>query len=641
MAVVKKGLISLVALISFIGAFFTGSPSIHAASGQSSDQTIITEWQMLWEQPGQSLTIEEVSSLSDNDGWFTVHSDGDYPSVPEGINSAWIRFRLPELTQMRPAMEIEKLYAKDVRAYIDENVILDKKRNYSYDLNDLIIPMSKSESNQYVYFYIIANIEGRLGLQEHIEIGESSEILIKYLRKDLVDLVLGGTLICIAFFMLSSILFLTKSFVPGWNSLLLVMLSIGIMILTYSSFLDKFFPELGVIFYYMFDIASAILLPAIFSFFEKIFGKGLFGLITKFKNIQIYFTGLCLVLLLGSSFSKGIFTVYSVVGGLGFGISIIVGNILLIVSLINQCRNKNKEAIILSVGFSLFAGVGLAEMLWFYLSNGMHKMLYWKLSLLFFLTSLIIILVRRVMQNYELAIKYSKQIEIFNAELLRAEKMDMISQLAASIAHEVRNPLQVTRGFLQLLGKKTLSEDDKGYTSLAINELDRASEIITDFLTFAKPDLEEKQRLDVAKEVLQIEGILAPLATMQGTIIESETTESIFIEGNSSRFKQALINIIKNSIEATPEGGTIRLKTFSKDNEVIISVIDNGEGIDAQDIKRLGEPYYSKKSKGTGLGLMVTFRIIEAMDGKIIFTSEKGQGTEVIIRLPIIKRPMI
>lgn len=104
--------------------------------------------------------------------------------------------------------------------------------------------------------------------------------------------------------------------------------------------------------------------------------------------------------------------------------------------------------------------------------------------------------------------------------------------------------------------------------------------------------------------------------------------------GSSAKFKQAFINIIKNSIEALQENGLIRVTAWQSQAHIMISVRDNGEGMDGSELARLGEPYYSNKIKGTGLGLMVTFRIIEAMEGTTEFQSEKGEGTEFIVKLP-------
>ncbi|WP_374021028.1 HAMP domain-containing sensor histidine kinase [Paenibacillus thiaminolyticus] len=215
--------------------------------------------------------------------------------------------------------------------------------------------------------------------------------------------------------------------------------------------------------------------------------------------------------------------------------------------------------------------------------------------------------------------------------------MEILSELAASVAHEVRNPLQVTRGFLQLLGGKTGTKEQE-YLNLALTELDRASEIITDFLTFAKPELDEIHILDVADELRHIEGILMPMATMHGGTIELDASPELRIQGNSSKFKQAFINMIKNSIEAFTEKGLIRVKAYERNEQVIIWIEDNGIGMDEEELKRLGEPYFSNKTKGTGLGLMVTFRIIEVMQGKMDIKSEKGVGTVITVSFPSVSR---
>ncbi|GIQ70215.1 hypothetical protein XYCOK13_30390 [Xylanibacillus composti] len=214
--------------------------------------------------------------------------------------------------------------------------------------------------------------------------------------------------------------------------------------------------------------------------------------------------------------------------------------------------------------------------------------------------------------------------------------MQIISELAASVAHEVRNPLQVTRGFLQLLNVNT-TEKTKKYLSLALDELDRASDIITDFLTFAKPQLDHVAKLHLATEMKHIEGVLLPLTNLQGGEIVSNIPNDLYIKGNSAKFKQALINIIKNSIESLRGKGQIRISALKERNDVVIVIRDNGEGMDEATVAKLGQPYFSTKTKGTGLGLMVTFRIIEVMNGSIHFSSELGVGTEVIIRIPFVQ----
>ncbi|MCR2803477.1 sensor histidine kinase [Paenibacillus soyae] len=610
-------------------------PQAASAKEAAQSEMAIKEWQMLWEQPGEELNIEQVSSLPDGQGWLSVQAGGDYPEPPPDVRSAWIKLKLPELTQMRPALDMNQLFAYDVVIYLDGNIVYERYRDYVYQRNEILLPLGRSESSKDLYLKLSTGLN-QLGFYQAPVIGEYDDFSKQYIIRDLDDLILGSSLIFIAFFMMASVLFLNRAFQPGWNSLFMVMLSVGVMILTYSAFLDKYFPEYGQLFIDLFDLASRLLMLSLFFFFEKIFGRGPFGLIRIFRNIQIAGATILIALLLLKPYSEWIDDLAGDASFLFFVFSIVVGNILILASLFYELRRKNREAIIMLAGIGLFAGIGMIEIAIYFATASMYKLVFWKFGVLFFLASLVILLVRKVMSGYKQALQYSKQIEIFNNQLQRSEKIELISHLAASIAHEVRNPLQVTRGFLQLLGEKASDNKAKDYMSLAINELDRASEIITDFLTFAKPDQNGLVKLDTIEEVQQIVAILSPLATMQGGILKIQGEKNLYVRGNSSRFKQALINIIKNSIEALGENGEVEIAVAKEKelNTIIIVIRDNGEGIDNEDLQRLGEPYYSKKTKGTGLGLMVTYRIIESMNGEIAFSSTKGMGTEVCIRIP-------
>lgn len=635
MSIIQKTLMAVLTLgISLMILLAPGAQLTYAANGTNGN-TII-EWQMMWENPGLEWGIEEIIELGDQGDWFVVSANGDYPVVPPDITAAWIRFKLPELSQMRPAMELKNMLAQDVVIYIDSAKVYEVHRNYVYDRNRLMVPLSDDESGKYVFIHLHSQMN-RLGLQSAVTVDNHGSMLETMMRSDITDVVIGSSLVIVASFMLLSVIFLNRSFLPGWVSLFLVMLSIGIMILSYSTFFDRYYPKLGNFMYYAFDVSSTILMPTLMVFYEKIFGKGPRSIISKCNRVLIISLIISLSLMVLSLFISFIDDIYSIFSMIYLAFTVIVGNVVLIYALVYYFKKRNREAIIMATGLGSFAFITIAEMVWYFASGKLHAMFYWKFGIIFFLASLIIMLVRRIMRNYETALEYSRQLELFNNELQRSEKIEMISHLAASIAHEVRNPLQVTRGFLQILRDKSTEEKAKGYTKLAIEELDRAAEIITDFLTFAKPDLGEVTRLNVAQELQQIEAILMPFATMQGGVIQLSVDEDLYINGNSSKFKQALINIIKNSIEALNDEGIVSIKVQRSvaPNYLMISIKDNGEGIDEHDLKRLGEPYYSKKSKGTGLGLMVTYRIIEAMQGTISITSTKGVGTEVCLKLPI------
>lgn len=220
--------------------------------------------------------------------------------------------------------------------------------------------------------------------------------------------------------------------------------------------------------------------------------------------------------------------------------------------------------------------------------------------------------------------------------LIRSEKAEVASHLASSISHEVLNPLTSSRGFLQLLSESNeIPEKEKGYLALAISEIDQADHIIKDYLTFAKPTPEKIEVLEIDKVIHQAIQIVEPMAKQYKVEIDSKLSSS-FHTGNFGLLQQVMVNIMKNGIEAMSSGGVLTI-TCSKEqpNTTLISVKDEGVGMSQQQINRLGEPYFSTKDlKGTGLGMMVVYRIVESMKGTIQIDSSKGIGTTIFIRLP-------
>ncbi|TYR75693.1 two-component sensor histidine kinase [Rossellomorea vietnamensis] len=220
-------------------------------------------------------------------------------------------------------------------------------------------------------------------------------------------------------------------------------------------------------------------------------------------------------------------------------------------------------------------------------------------------------------------------------EMQRAEKLNTLGELAASIAHEVRNPLTVVKGFLQLMKSQEKKNDNYQYLSLVLSELARAEAIINDYLNFAKPQFEKIERLELSSTMSDVIALLQPLAMKQGVGLDSQLEEEVYLHTDRNQFKQALVNIIKNAIEATALGGRINVILSSDGQDVKITVKDNGKGMTKEQLSRIGTLFYTTKDKGTGLGTMVSLRIIEAMEGKITYKSELGKGTEVRVALPM------
>lgn len=599
------------------------------AHGESTEVLDITDWSILWSNSA-SDSLESVPLNVPVDEWQPAASRIIKPPSAEAV---WIRVKLPDMDTRTPGILLDKIHGKKISIFADQVKLYESGRAYNYKRSQILLPMHDDLSAEYLYIRVEA-VKDYVNIQDEAYIGDFHSLLTRFVKNNLVDIVLGCTFIFIACVMLVWSIFLNRRYMASVLSLSLVILSVGLLVFTYSPFLHTLFEKYGRLFTELYDISLLILLPSFSLFFEKIFGPGWNGMLRKLRKFQIGYSAFCLLFwLLNSLNSDHFYDIYYFFSVKVLGFMMIIQFMLLLGSSMVYAVKGNKNAVIFNIGFAIFAGISLGELIRFFVSGGDYQLDLWKWGIAGFIAALIIILGRVFAQNHEQIMKYSKELQMFNNELQRSEKMDIISELAASVAHEVRNPLQVTRGFLQLLSRKS-DAAEREYLNMATVELDRASGIITDFLTFAKPEYGKVAVLQISDEFKHIEGILAPLAHLQGGTITVDIPDNICIQGNSSKFKQALINIIKNSIEALDGDGQIHIRAYVVHEQVFIQVQDNGEGMDASVLTRLGEPYFSNKTKGTGLGLMVTFRIIEAMEGSIHYSSKKGVGTEAVITLP-------
>jgi two-component system sporulation sensor kinase A len=217
-------------------------------------------------------------------------------------------------------------------------------------------------------------------------------------------------------------------------------------------------------------------------------------------------------------------------------------------------------------------------------------------------------------------------------KLQNAEKLSVVGQLAAGIAHEIRNPLTAIKGFTQLL-----YEEHKGdFAEVILSELERIEGIVNDLLVLAKPQITEMEETCLTNVVKSVITLLNSQAVMENIVIElTQSPGEFYVKCEKDKIKQVLINIIKNSIEAMPAGGKINVDIRQEDHSVIISVEDEGIGIPEERLAKLGEPFYSTKEKGTGLGIMICKKIIKNHGGNLYIHSRENEGTTVRITLPL------
>ncbi|MCI3923037.1 PAS domain S-box protein [Paenibacillus sp. TRM 82003] len=221
--------------------------------------------------------------------------------------------------------------------------------------------------------------------------------------------------------------------------------------------------------------------------------------------------------------------------------------------------------------------------------------------------------------------------------IIRSEKLSIIGQLAAGVAHEIRNPLTSLKGFTQLL-KRDLGQKYH-YLDTMMSELDRIHYIVDEFMSLAKPQIGTFREQCIEPILRNVISLLEAEANLYNVSLElTLPPESMpAVRCAENRIKQVFVNTLKNAIQAMPRGGVVRVTAWSGTEGIRVRIQDEGEGIPEEIIQRIGEPFFTTKNEGTGLGLMICHRILEAHQGSMRIASERGAGTTVEIALPFLE----
>jgi len=234
---------------------------------------------------------------------------------------------------------------------------------------------------------------------------------------------------------------------------------------------------------------------------------------------------------------------------------------------------------------------------------------------------------------------FAKELERSQAQLVQAEKMAAIGRLAASIAHEINNPLQAIHNTLHLSLHESLSDDKRlQYLGMAQGEVQRLIEIVQRMLDFYRPSRGAVVSTDV-NSVLENVLALSQKRLQHGNIrVHSRLNPDLpAVPMVSDQITQVFLNIVINAIDAMPSGGDLRLETMlSEGGEwVLVYFHDTGPGMPAEQIANLFEPFYTTKSDGTGLGLAISYGIVERHGGTVEVSSQPGQGATFVVKLPV------
>ncbi|HDX9580325.1 TPA: sensor histidine kinase [Bacillus pseudomycoides] len=220
-------------------------------------------------------------------------------------------------------------------------------------------------------------------------------------------------------------------------------------------------------------------------------------------------------------------------------------------------------------------------------------------------------------------------------KIQRAEKFYTASELAASIAHEVHNPLTTVYGFTQLFRENGLSKTSQDeYLKIMLMELEKVQLVIDDYLSLTKPRNTIKKPLNINCIFREVTNMISPLAFSYNVEIQKDIPECLYINANPEKLKQCFTNILQNGIEAMKDGGVLQIHTQKVKDNLVIDIVDSGVGMSQTEIKRIATPFYATKEKGTGLGTMIAYSIIRELNGDIEIESTKGKGTCFSIIIP-------
>lgn len=227
--------------------------------------------------------------------------------------------------------------------------------------------------------------------------------------------------------------------------------------------------------------------------------------------------------------------------------------------------------------------------------------------------------------------------------ILKSEKLSIVGQLAAGVAHEIRNPLTALNGFIALMKKDLHNENGNGrlnnekYLEIMDGELKRIESIVSELLMVAKPQALNVKKKDIKAILNDVINLVQTQATMNNIeIIADFNSKPVMVSCDENQIKQVMINVLKNAIEAMNDGGHIFINVDLSNQEIVkVLFIDEGIGIPDDRLTKLGEPFYTTKEKGTGLGLMVSQKIMQQHQGKMHFTSQMGKGTTVELSFPL------
>lgn len=244
-----------------------------------------------------------------------------------------------------------------------------------------------------------------------------------------------------------------------------------------------------------------------------------------------------------------------------------------------------------------------------------------------------------LLNMYKTVITDITERKLYERELARLDRLNLVGEMAAGIGHEVRNPMTTVRGFLQLYRDKEAFTQYKDSFDLMIDELDRANSIITEFLSLAKNKMVDLK----VRNLNTILGNLFPLIQADAIVLDKninmQLEEITDLPLDEKEIRQLILNLVRNGLEAMSPGGNLTIRTLTDSKEVVLSVQDQGKGIESDVLDKIGTPFFTTKNNGTGLGLAVCYSIA-ARHNAVINIDTSPTGTTFFVRFKVSKEQL-
>ena len=241
---------------------------------------------------------------------------------------------------------------------------------------------------------------------------------------------------------------------------------------------------------------------------------------------------------------------------------------------------------------------------------------------------------KKIQQQNEMILWNTIRQKEIEKQIARLDRLNIIGEMAAGIAHEVRNPMTTVRGFLQMLAKKEHDSPHASFYSIMIEELDRANGIITEFLSLAKNKAVNLEYANLNQIIEAILPLIQADARISNKSIVLELSEIPELLIDEKEIRQVILNMVRNGLEAMNEKGEVRIRTYCEENAVVMAIADQGSGIKVEILENIGIPFQTTKENGTGLGLPVCYSIAARHNAKIMVETG-SKGTEFFVKFKI------